>query len=53
MFTTDLKNAISKDAIGFLILLKNKEYFVTNVTVNTRIEQGITKFQKDSGSTIR
>ena len=45
IFTAHLKNANTKKAVHFLTLLKNKQYFVTNIRVKTRTERDITKFQ--------
>lgn len=33
---------------SFTTLLKNKQYYVRNLRVNTRIERDISKFQNDS-----
>ena len=48
-FSTDLQNASPKEAIDFITVLKNKQCYVTNPRVSTRIKQGITNFQCHSG----
>ena len=44
-FTSNLKNASPKDAVVFIILLKNKQQYMTNLKLNTRIKLNITNFQ--------
>ena len=44
-FTSNLKNASPKDAAVFIILLKNKQQYMTNLKLNTRIKLNITNFQ--------
>ena len=44
-FTTNLKNASPKDAVVFIILLKNRQQYMTNLKLNTRIKLNITNFQ--------
>ena len=47
-FTTNLKNASPKDVVVFIILLKNKHQYMTNLELNTRIKLNITNFQNYS-----
>ena len=44
-FTVGLKNKRSNKAIEFFLLYKNKRYFITNLRINTALEEDIAKFR--------